>query len=120
MSTWTMPRRVWPSQDQALIPHPEPEVPCRDANEDEIPNAAKRMRKLAEANGWEIRSTYARGTRTGNRPKVVDSLALRMHANYNRAIAIWIDGKWSLGLVALVGYWPRSVGAREMAKWLAS
>lgn len=66
MSTWTMPPRVWPSQDRALIPHPEPEVPCRDANEDEIPNAAKRMRKLAETNGWKVRATYARGTRIGS------------------------------------------------------
>lgn len=42
--------------------HPKPEVPARPAQEDEIPIAAKRLRKAAEASGFTVAVWYARGT----------------------------------------------------------
>lgn len=75
-------------------PHPDPEVPARPAAEDEIPAGARKVRKLAEAAGWLVSPTYARGTaidRHGKPGALRHSLALRMTlpGTRHRAVAIW-------------------------------
>jgi hypothetical protein len=95
---------------------PAPEVACRLATEEEIPRTAKTLRRKAEAAGWTVRATYARGTRPGRPPRVVDSVALRMtHPERGRAVAVWLDGGWSVGLAP----GRLRVPARQMAEALS-
>jgi hypothetical protein len=47
----------------------------------------------AERAGWTVQVTYARGTRDGRPPKVVDSVAVRLGRQGVRAYAVWVDGK---------------------------
>lgn len=79
---------------------PAPEVRARRAEPGEVPVGARRMRTLAEDAGWLVATTYARGTRPGRPPRVVDSLALRMVTRpapgaRRRAVAVWIDGRFA-------------------------
>lgn len=76
--------------------HPPPEVHARLANAAEIPRAAARVQRLAQGAGWTVVATYARGTRPGRNPRVVDSVALRMSRSQERAVAVWLDGKFDL------------------------
>ena len=93
--------------------YPAPEVPCRPAAEEEIPPPAKTMRRQAEKAGWQVEATYARGTWPGAKPRVVESLALRMvHPDGRRAVAVWHDGKWRFGLSNVTGI--RKLGAAEV------
>lgn len=41
---------------------PAPEVPRRPAAPEEIPKTLRSLIKAAEANGWDVEATYARGT----------------------------------------------------------
>lgn len=117
-----VPKRTW-GEDKALAPHPEPEVPCREATEEEIPRAAKLMRKRAEAAGWSVRATYARGTvmhLTGKPGKVVDSIALRMHKANRYAWAMWYDGSFETAQTWERGQgFPAGIGAHALTAWLS-
>lgn len=86
--------RIWPGDEPVAPPHPAPEVPCRPATDDEIPRGARPVRKQAEAAGWTVRATFARGTRPGRTLVVVDSLVLRMRRGGELAAAMWLDGKF--------------------------
>ncbi len=93
--------------------HPAPEVPCRTATEEEIPRAAKTLRRQAEQAGWQVRATYARGTWPGPKPRLIESLALRMvHPDGRRAVAVWHDGRWRFGLSNVTGV--RKLSAAEV------
>ena len=85
-------------------------TPCRPATADEIPTNARTLAALAEANGWEVAITYARGLRTvnvldktGERPRMVktkqpiDHLAVRMWRE-GRLVGTWEDRSFSRGL----------------------
>lgn len=103
--------------------HPAPEVPARPATDEEIARVGNRETRAligaAEAGGWAVRVTYARGTRLGRPARVVESVALRMnHPDRGRAVAVWVDGKWSIGLVAAAHLFPSSLGAKDFKKWI--
>lgn len=75
-------------------PHPAPEVPCREAVADEVPRSAAGVRKVAEAAGWTVLATYARGTRVGANgdplPGLTDSIAVRCRRELGRAVGVWL------------------------------
>jgi hypothetical protein len=115
MTAETFARR-W--ADQATAEHPVPEVPCRLAEAHEIPRAAILMRAKAERAGWQVVATYARGTRSGLRPKVCDSLALRMSRNGLRVIACWLDSKFDFALRWGAGIFLERMSSPELSRWL--
>lgn len=99
-------RRVYPDPVTAAPPHPAPEVPLRDATDEEVCLGARRVVKAATTAGWLTLPTYARGTaidRHGHPGALIHSLALRMafpRTRY-RAVAVWTAAalsdplKWS-------------------------
>jgi hypothetical protein len=108
------------------VPHPEPEVWARDAQPEEVPAGARRIAKVAEAHGWRVRTTYARGTTLtarGTPGRVVDDILLRMSRpvgdGYAHAVGCWEDGKFDLSYVGAPGETPRRVGARELRAFVA-
>lgn len=113
--------RIWPGDEPGAPPHPAPEVPCRLATDDEVPRGARTVRRHAQAHGWTVVATYARGTRRGRVPRVVDSLALRMWGEGNacRAVGVWLDGRFNNAMVWRVGQCPRLVKAATLRAWLA-
>jgi hypothetical protein len=119
-------RRRWHAeQAPAYVPHPEPEVYARDAQPAEVPLGARRIAKTAEANGWNVRITYARGTvlRANGKPgKVVDDILVRMArptvGGYSCAVATWIDGSYEFAYVGHPGEVGRKVGARDLRAFL--
>lgn len=93
--------RVWPA----------PEVACRPAVEGEFSKTSRAARAAAQASGWTVVATYARGNRVarGNRPGiVVDSLALRMRRGPTYVVACWSNGSFDMAVQAnplrLLGY----------------
>lgn len=77
-----------------------PEVRARIAESREIPRSAAALAALALDVGWNVQTTYARGTLPGLRSKdrVVDSIAVRaLHPN-GALVALWLDGKFWRGL----------------------
>lgn len=76
-------------------PWPSPEVSCRLARPTEVPLGARRVQGAAEAAGWVVVVTYARGTTVAGKDKhraLVDSIALRMRSIFKpdlRAVATW-------------------------------
>jgi hypothetical protein len=72
---------------------PVPAIGARVAKQDEIPASAARMAGLAGASGWAVDAVYARGTRAGSPPKVVDLVAVRGVRGAQAFAAVWIDGK---------------------------
>lgn len=109
--------------DAALTAHPAPEVQCRPATTGEVPRSPKLMMARAEAAGWAVRATYARGTTMtakGKPGKVVDSIALRFHMANRAAWAAWHNGLFDSAQVWERGGAPKSVGATELSTWLAA
>lgn len=116
--------RDW-GEETTLAPHPAPEVPCRPATEDEIPRAAKLMRKRAETAGWAVAVTYARGTvmyLTGKPGAVVDSIALRLHKPNRYAWAIWYGTRFEAAQAwdRDVSPFAKNVGAKQLSAWLVA
>lgn len=78
------------------------------------PDAALALAGWAEANGWAVTMTYARGTTQDGRGRpgrVVDSLAVRMwRFPDQRAVATYEDGRASGGWLWRTGELPRDVG----------
>jgi hypothetical protein len=99
--------------------YPDPQVPGTIADEDDIPASARAWRAKAQAHGWTVTVTYARGTKPdqwGRPGRVIQSLALRMrHPDGRRAVALWQApegaGKWGTDTVYAwgPGRWPRSI-----------
>jgi hypothetical protein len=90
--------------------HPAPLIGARDANEVEIPSAARKVRTLAEANGWRVRPTYALGWVLGARGEtraLTHSLALRMMRQEQvggparHIVALWVVKEPDQGLLNL-------------------
>lgn len=108
---------------------PAPEVACRLAEPGEIPRGAAAVLAVAEAAGWTVEPTYARGTSVAgpnSKPRhgrVVDSIALRMRRGLDRAVAVWVDGRfdlayaWSVG--ATGGFGHRRVNVTQLREELA-
>jgi hypothetical protein len=92
--------------------HPEPLVRARDAREVEIPSAARSLRKVAEANGWSVRPTYALGWVLGAKGKtaaLTHTLAVRMTekgldegvVSVRMVVAVWNVKEPDQGLLKL-------------------
>lgn len=113
-------QRPDPGQSEAKT-HPEPEVPARLAEPHEVPRGAAIVQRLAEAAGWIVVPTYARGTvAIGVRtPRVIDSLALRMRRDRRAVVAVWEDGQFALAYV-----WgaapPKKVSNAELRAHIAT
>ena len=93
------------TEEAVIVPWPEPEVRARPATDEEIPRGAKPMVKLAEANGWEYRVRYARGTLPigglqWNPGHVVDGVALFARRGDFHLVAAWFEGKFDCCWVA--------------------
>jgi hypothetical protein len=103
-----------------IAPHPPPEVPQRPATPEEIPASAARLARDAQAHGWQVSSTYAKGTSIGafGQPTtLVEAIAVRLARGPLRAVGLWHDGAFSAGLLAIQG--ARGVmrlKARELAR----
>lgn len=95
MTTVTLPERKWATDEPAeREPHPDPEVRARKATPEELSGSAKTWIKRAEAAGWRVVPTYARGTTVdnkGNPTHLVHSLALRMihPETEHRVVVVW-------------------------------
>lgn len=114
--------RIWPGDEPETPPHPAPEVECRLATADEIPRGARPIQRLAKAHGWTVVATYARGTRRGRMPRIVDSLALRMGGPGKRyAVAVWLDGRVDCAFThnPHKPAFPRRVRLAELRAYLA-
>jgi hypothetical protein len=99
---------------------PAPEVPVRPARDDEVPAGAVRLMRAAGTAGWAVEATYARGTYPRREPRVVDSLAVRLsHPAGLRAVAVWIDRKFSCGYLWGKARALRSYGARALLAQLS-
>jgi len=86
--------------------HPAPEVPCRPARLEETPKTAQSLATEAEANGWRVSTTFARGTsldQYGNPSMVVDSVAVRLWRSPLRVVGLWRNGKFRCGLIRVEG-----------------
>jgi hypothetical protein len=77
-----------------MVTQVEPEVWARPATDAETPAGARWVAALAEANGWTVVATFARGTRPSQRPRIVDNLALRMSRGRQRAVAVWVNARF--------------------------
>lgn len=119
-TAYKIPPRDWGDDAAEVAPHPAPEVPARPATDDEIPRGARPVLELARGHGWHVVPTYARGTRMGRVLRVVDSLALRMHAANRYAVATWVDGRFTAGVVWGRGVILRPVKLAELREFLAA
>ena len=83
-----------------LAPHPQPSVGAFDPIPEgtEPPSVVTALQKAAEAAGWSVNLTYARGRGihgTNGRPtKEVESWALRCWIGARRAVAVYEGGSW--------------------------
>lgn len=121
-------RARWEADQMPAPPsHPVVEVPARLAGTTEVPTGPRRVQRAAEAAGWSVVPTYARGTLTprmhGVRiTRTVESLALRAwHPEGWRFVAVWWrpdganwshEGAWAWGS----GDWPRSIALQPSTK----
>lgn len=89
--------------------YPAPLVSSRDGVAGPAKTAVRDMVRLAEACGWDVTVTYARGWwqhattgQPGAEPK--DSLAVRMDRAGQRGIAVYVGGStWTWGTLWLMG-----------------
>lgn len=76
-------------------PWPAPEHTSSLGAEINAKRAVTDLANLAEAHGWSVRLTYARGCwpSTGGRPsRQRDSYAVRMSRGRRRAVAVYVEG----------------------------
>lgn len=111
------------AQATPYVPHPIPEVPARDAQPHEIPIGAKRIIKVALANGWELRvkPQYARGhslTARGTAGKVVDNVTVACIRGRAHLIATWVDGAFDFAYVRNPGEAARKASSRELRAFI--
>lgn len=95
----------------ALVPPPE--ITSRDGVDGPVPKSAQALARLAAANGWRVRVTYARGPRTAKR--IADSIAVRMRRGEQIAVAFWTDAKFDKPAVAwTIGAAPELLGSEPI------
>lgn len=92
-----------PKETGKLLVHPAPIESVREAFEDEMPNAAKSIRELLKANGWEVEQRYSRGYRPDvhqreSHTRAVDVVVLRAVRRRNReaVVACWEDSGYDV------------------------
>lgn len=90
-------------------------VPCRDAEPGEIPTSALRLAKVAAEHGWFQRTTYAQAELDN---KIVESVAVRLHAGILAGYGLWVGGKFAFAYVTSTLSSPRRVGARELSAFV--
>lgn len=83
-------------------PYPAPVISSRDGVQGPAKTAVRDLVRLAEAHGWKVEVTYAKGSfpnaATGRPGAPKDSLAVRMARPLEQAIAVYVGGStWSWG-----------------------
>ncbi|MBB4689799.1 hypothetical protein [Amycolatopsis jiangsuensis] len=114
-ATWSFPQL-----EKSETEHPEPEVLCRPAADDELPRGARTVARLAEGAGWAVAATYSRGTKPGRGLPVVDSIALRVRRDGVRAWAVWLNGKFDQAQMLPVGGMPVATTVAGLREVLAA
>ncbi len=127
--TITYPARKWADDDDETLPCvPTVIVSSRDGEPVPRVGAVARLAKLAEANGWTVRVTYAlaavpdRWHKNGNLARaahMLASVALRLARGAVRGFAVWTnedDEGWRFD-VAYIG--RERIGARGIGARLA-
>jgi hypothetical protein len=85
-------------------------TPARDAEPaDDVPASAYRLARLATAEGWRVRLTYALAEELETRT-LVRTLAVRMRWSERAAVACWRDGRAAGAVVTPM----RRVGLAEL------
>lgn len=107
------------------MPHPEPVVRARPATPDETPRTAASLMKKATEFGWCTSATYAHGTSIdaqGRPSRLVESVVVRLlfRPAQARAVAVWVDGKFSVAFIWAAWSELERVGARAVSGWVAS
>lgn len=92
-------------------------VLCRDAEPAEVPTSAARLTKAAAEHGWFHRCTYAQAEIDN---KVIESVAVRLHAGILAGYGLWVGGKFAFAYVTSTISAPRRVGARELSAFVKS
>jgi hypothetical protein len=101
--------RTWPELDQAAPePYPAPEITSRDQVSGPVKSAVSDLVRYAEALGWSVVVTYARGhlphATTGRPGACRDSLAVRMQRAGHYAVAVYREGStWSWDSMWILG-----------------
>lgn len=91
-------------------------IPCREADQSEVPSTAKRLAKVATEHGWTTQVTYAKADPTGE--KVVESVAVRLRHDPLAAYGLWVDGKFHLAYVWSRFSSPRKLGSRDLSAFV--
>lgn len=89
-------------------PYPEPVVSSRDGVPGPKKTAVAALVRLAEAHGWSVQVTYAKGCfphgATGRPGAPKESLAVRMERGQERAVAVYVGGStWSWDTLVVLG-----------------
>jgi len=101
----------------------EPEQRSRPATAAETPSLAQLLVRRARAADWKVVTTYARGTwKVGDRgkPKVIDSIVVRMSRGDDRAVAVWHDRRFASGVLWGTTRPMHMLGLNELTKEIAS
>src|SRR5690606_3657869 len=69
-----IPERQWVKRPDEW---PPPEVECRPATPEQIPQGAKRIMTLAVAHGWRVRVMYTRGAVGLHNGRMADVVSVR-------------------------------------------
>jgi hypothetical protein len=120
--------RDWP-WDETQVPRPlreipPPEVSSRDAVMFRVPERARLLAARAEAGGWTVRITYARGprlhARLGTVTKVVESVVVRMTRLPELAFGFWQGGKFDEAWVWHAEHGTRVLGSKELNEYVTT
>src|SRR5690606_12331540 len=87
-----IPERQWVKRPDEW---PPPEVECRPATPEQIPQGAKRIMTLATSHGWRVHVMYSRGTVGLHRRRMADVVTVRAARDGVRWWAAWIEGKFA-------------------------
>ena len=99
-----IPERQWVKQPDEW---PPPEVECRPATPEQIPQGAKRIMSLATAHGWRVHVMYSRGAvGPRQRRRMVDVVTVRAARGGVRWWAAWIEGKFAHAQIRQPGSVP--------------
>lgn len=87
-----IPQRQWVKQPDVW---PPPEVECRPATPEQIPQGAKRIMTLATGHGWRVRVMYSRGAIGTGKRRMADVVTVRASRDGVRWWAAWIDKRFA-------------------------
>lgn len=108
-----------------LADWPEPEARARPALPADMPGACRTFVAKAQAAGWEVRATYARGTAPAalNRWEpgaVVDSVLVKCWRGGVGVVAKWEDGRTKGAWLVIRSDWPYPLSVTQAKAVLES